>query len=150
MKDTDELMNDLNEAKDIKSFLAENGDELRNIDLKTYLAELLKKKNLTRADVVKNSGMDKSYAYHIIDGTRKNPGRDKVLALAFGFKADLKEAQRMLYYAGKNLLYPRSARDSMIMMALKQGSTIMETDELLFKFQEEVIIKENDSEEKDK
>lgn len=138
-KNTDRLFNELKNEKNIEAYLNKNADELVDINLATYLEKMLQLKNIKKAEVAKASGLDVSYVYHIFQG-RKQPNRNKVLALAFGFKATLEETQYMLRYAKQNLLYPRDKWDSIIISAINQHLSVTETDVLLSKLGETTFI----------
>ena len=98
--------------------------------LSEYLMLLLKQKKLKRADVVRDSGLEKAYVYQIFSGEKK-PARDKLIAIAFGLHLNSKETQRMLKLGGCSELYVKQTRDAIIMLAIHQRKDIWETDELL-------------------
>ena len=83
MKSTDDLANEIKESNNILDFLAENHEEMQLGGLPQYLEEWLREKNLSKADVVRQSNLNRAYVYQIFLG-RKYPSRDKVIALAFG------------------------------------------------------------------
>ena len=123
---------DLKIAQSLSDFFAKNKDKMLAGNLSGYLNELVAKKNLVIADVVKDSGLEKAYVYQIFDGKRKNPSRDKMIAIAFGMHLNEEETQRMLKLAGHRELYPRIARDAAILFAIQRGMSIRETDRELF------------------
>ena len=129
-KDTAQLEHDLTEADNVKNFLDDNAENLRKFTLAEYLRRLLAEKNLTRAQVIRDSQLKPDYAPHIFAG-RKNPSRAKVLSLALAMKLSPKEADYLLYYAGHNKLYARDEWDAVIAFALLNGKTVLETDKLL-------------------
>ncbi len=129
-KDTAQLEHELTEADDVKAFLDANAENLRNYTLAEYLRRLLAEKNLTRAQVIRDSLLKPDYAPHIFAG-RKNPSREKVLSLALAMKLTPKETDYLLYYAGHSKLYVRDTWDAVIIFALENGKTVSETDELL-------------------
>ena len=92
--------------------------------------ELLTQKGLKRAQVVEDSGVDKAYVYQIFNGS-KNPSRDKLIAITFGMHLNEKETQRVLKLAGHSALYPRVARDALILFSIQRGKDIWETDDAL-------------------
>ena len=122
---------DLEKANSLKDFLAKNEANMLPRDLSQYLNKLVYKKDLVIADVVKDSDIDKVYVYQIFGGQRKNPSRDKLIALAFGMHLDEDETQRMLKIAGHSELYPRVARDAAILFAIRHGKSVWEADNLL-------------------
>ena len=122
----------LTEATNFSDFLMHNKDNLIDLSLSEYLNLLLQEKGLKKADVVRNSGLDKAYVYQIFSGD-KTPSRDKLIALAFGLHLDAKESQRMLKIGRYSELYPRIPRDAAILFSIQRGKDIWTTDELLFK-----------------
>lgn len=129
-KDTCELENELSEADDVKKFLEDNADNFRRFTLAEYLHRLLGDKNLTKAQVIRDSQLDEGYAQHIFGG-RKNPSREKILSLALAMNLSAQETNRLLYYAGHNKLYARDERDNVIAFALENHKTVLQTNELL-------------------
>ena len=53
MKKTTQLMEELNGSDDINSFLSNNKDSLDRQDFARYLCELVKKKKMTKIEVIK-------------------------------------------------------------------------------------------------
>lgn len=83
----------------------------RMVSFYEYLQQYLTDKKLPVADVMNNSRINKNYGYNIINGTRKRPSRDKVLALCIGAGMDFDEVQNSLELAELPLLNPRNERD---------------------------------------
>lgn len=131
-KDTEQLENELSAADDVEKFLDENADNFRDFTFAEYLKRLLKAKNLSRKEVVEASWIDFGYAPHIFSG-RNVPTREKVLMIALAMKLSPKEADYLLYYAGREKLYARNPHDAIIIFALERGKTVLETNELLRK-----------------
>lgn len=129
-KDTEQLENELTKADDVKKFLDDNAENFRSFTLAEYLRHLLDAKNLTKAQVIRDSQLDEGYAQHIFGG-RKNPTREKILQLALAMRLSPKEANYLLYYAGHNKLYARDERDNVIAFALENRKTVLQTNQLL-------------------
>lgn len=130
-KTTQELINEIKSSNSIYTYLDENKAQLFDLDFKSYLNQLLKQKNCPKAYAIKHSGLSETYAYQIFAG-KKAPSRDKVLALCFGMKLTISEAQHLLNKAGVSELYPRDQRDSVVLFALKKELSIIECNELLY------------------
>ena len=130
-KTTEELKHEIKEATDIEDYLRENKENMLDRSLPRYLEELLDQKGLSRAQVVRDSLLDRAYVYQILSG-EKNPSRDKLLALAFGLGLSGDETQRMLKISCNRELYARDKRDALILFALERGKTILEVNESLF------------------
>ena len=138
-KDTEELNNELIEAKGVENFLEDNQENFREYTLSEYLALLMEQKQMTKAEVISKSELEQVYAYHIFAGRKKKPARNKILALALALELTPEETQRLLYYAGCERLYVRSSWDSVILYALGHHMSVMDTETLLFNLGENTL-----------
>ncbi len=138
MKTTDELIHEIKTSKDILDYLEKNSGEMQVDSLPEYLKDWLKRKGLSKADVVRRSNLNRAYVYQIFLG-RKYPSRDKVIALAFGLGLDSDEAQTLLKQAGYRELYPRDPRDALHLYSLSQGETILQPNEALYHHNNQVL-----------
>ena len=129
-KSTGELFTELKAEKNIGDWRNRNREEFI-APLGEYLEKLLQEKNLSKQEVIKRSGLSREYAYHIFSGTKKNPSRPKILALAFAMELNLDEVQYLLRYARQGVLYPRNRWDAVIMSAIEQKLSRLQTNELL-------------------
>ena len=133
-KDTFELEHQLSIAKEIESILRDDSDNIPNMTVSEYLAELLDKHNLSKTDVISASNLDRHYAYHILSGEKKQPSRQKILALAIAMELSHQETQRLLYYAKVNQLYVKNTWDKVIWYALEKKLSVDETNCILNDF----------------
>ena len=108
-------MDILRSKPDAAAFVQENADELQNKTVPELLADLLERKQLTRATVIRAAGLARTYT----------PTRDKLIQLAFGFQLTVEETQALLKAAGHAVLYPRNARDVVIIECLYQRCGII-------------------------
>ncbi|MBQ7514712.1 MAG: hypothetical protein IJS96_00395 [Schwartzia sp.] len=138
-KDTENLFAELEQDAKIERFLSENREEFLR-PLPEYLEQLLAEKHLEKHTVIRESHLDRSYAYQIFSGRKENPSRPKLLALALAMRLNLDETQYLLRYAGHGSLYPRNPWDSIIISAIGQGLSVMETNLLLEKLGETVLL----------
>ncbi|WP_432627410.1 hypothetical protein [Brotaphodocola sp.] len=92
--------------------------------------EIIAEKHLNRAEIIRHSLIDRTYAYQILSGIRL-PGRDKVLALGISAGLSLKEIQRLLEYSELGILYPKSARDAILIYGIEHHFDVMKINELL-------------------
>lgn len=130
-KATDEMLNELEMAADYESFAAKNNDIFVKGIIADHLNKLLAEKNIPLKEAVKNSGIERVYAYHIFSG-KKIPSRDKLLAIAIGMKLTSGETQDLLKHTCNRPLYPKDERDSVILYALMNGYDYQKTNMLLF------------------
>lgn len=133
---TDDLMNRLNSVEDN----AELNEYVNDIDdrypagFADYIKQILEQKGMSVADLQKKSRIDRTYIYQIMDGS-KNPGRDKIIAMALGAQLTLEECQRALKTASEGILYAKNRRDSILIYAVNNRLSIMETNALLEEYQ---------------
>lgn len=138
-KSTGELFTELKKEKNLNGWRTNNRDEFI-LPLCEYLEKLLTEKNLTKQEVIEGSGLNREYVYHIFSGKRKNPSRAKILALAIAMGLDLDEIQYLLRYAQHGVLYPRNQWDAVIISAVEQKLSVMQTNELLHNLGETLFL----------
>ncbi len=137
-KSTNELIHEIKNATDVEDYLTENKQYLLTRDLSEYLNMLLRKKEIRKADVARNSLLDRVYVYQIFSGI-KVPSRNKLIAMSFGLHLSDEEANTMLKLSGNRELYARDERDAIILFALQREMNISDTNELLFNHGLEVL-----------
>ena len=95
----------------------ELSDELPS--LSDYLNEYIGKKGLLVSDIVKRSGLSRDYAYAILNGNRKNPTKDRIIALCLAIHMNLLETQRALKICGM-VLYSKIKRDAALIICINR------------------------------
>ncbi|MGM9570882.1 MAG: helix-turn-helix domain-containing protein [bacterium] len=123
----------LKNVEDLASYFSKNKENMIPHNLVTHLEMLLKQKGIKKSKVIEDSQIDRKYGYQIFSG-EKNPSREKLIALAFGFHLSDEETQTMLKLSGNRELYVRDKRDAIILYALQRGKSILETNDLLYEF----------------
>lgn len=139
-KTTEELVNELVSAPDIREFLAENEDNIETMSLSEYLKQLLEQYKLDKSQIFHRAKMNENnYGYELFRDDNKKPSRDKLIRLCFGFPLTIEEATRVLRCGKVRPLYPRDRRDAYVMYALKNRYTIDKLNDLLFESGEKVF-----------
>lgn len=138
-KSTDDLNKIIREKKDIKDFFKENSNELMFSSLADLLEFYIHSKSLDKSEVLEKANMVKSYGYELFNGNKKNPSRDKLIALCFGMELNLDETNHVLKQAGLSELYVRRPRDAIIMNSISHNKSLMETNETLDELGEDPI-----------
>ncbi len=128
---TEELLKELKNASDLQGFFELHQNDFLEKSLDSYLNEFLSVGKLSLAQVAKASGAGE-YVYKIFKGERK-PSRDILIAICFGMKLSLEEAQLLLRIAKFSILDSRDKRDSVIIYALSHNMTVFEADDMLDK-----------------
>lgn len=103
-----------------------------------YLEYMLEAKGLEKAQVIKDSDIQRNYGYQIFSGI-KQPGRNKLIALALAMGLSLEETQRGLLIAKEGTLYAKDKRDSIIIFSINKKQTVLDTNNLLFEMGEELL-----------
>lgn len=134
---TEELLERLLASRSVDSYLekAETPDR----SLPDYLFELLDKRKLKRADVMRGSGLNGTVVYDIFSG-KSRPGHDHAVMLALGLKANLRETQRILRLAGASELWCKRRRDAVLIWCIEHGLTRAETDDELYRLGEKTLL----------
>ncbi len=138
-KSTDELMKILESKKTYEEFFSEAVGELYFSSVSEYLEVLLSEKALNKSEVIRKANLDKNYAYQIFSGTRTNPSRNKILMLAFGMGLTVPETRKLLKVCNLTDLYPRSPRDSVIIFCLNNKLSLIQTNEKLEDFGQDIL-----------
>lgn len=138
MKDTNELLNALKKGENIGTYLEENETEFVRTTVSEYLQKLITEKSLEKSDIIQKSGLDRTYAYQIFNGTRI-PSRDKLILLAVGMKLSLDETQKLLKYCSLAPLYAKLRRDSTIIYGLVNGMNAIELNSMLYDAGEKLL-----------
>lgn len=133
---TEELLEQLLSAPSPAQFASEHKITTRT--LPDYLQQLLDEKGLTRAQVIRDAGLNETYGYQIFMGQR-NATRNKMLQIIFAMKCSLREANRILQASGANELYCKNRRDAIIIFCLEHAHTLIQTDQELYRFGEATI-----------
>lgn len=108
-----------------------NSDTDTNIE--EYFNSYIGVNKLELNDVVKKSDIPATYAYGILNGSRRNPSRDRVIALCIACEMDLVHTNRALKIAGCNPLYSKVSRDAaIIIMINKEEYNIRIINEFLY------------------
>lgn len=124
-------MDELLKANNIGDYLKENSRYMVSDELSTYLNNIMAKKGLVKTDVIKKTEFSEVMGYQIFAGTRQ-PSRDSLICICVAMEMDLEETQTILKIAGFAALYPKTKRDSIIILGLNENKTVPEINETLY------------------
>lgn len=124
---TGTLFNKLNNCKNGEALLSQKQTAPTCARL---LREILEKAKMSVSEWIAGANISKSYGYQILRGER-TPGRDILLRTALVVQLSLKDTQRLLAVGGCGALYPKVRRDAVVIFALNQKMTLLETEELI-------------------
>lgn len=113
-----ERLKQIKSNREEEAFINQYAYKKEQMQFYEYLRKFIADNGLSMATVMNKSQINKNYGYNIINGTRKNPGRDKVLALCIGAGMQFDDVQKALELAGQPGLSPRDERDIRISVAI--------------------------------
>lgn len=122
MISTDKLEETLKNSKNVDNVLS----QIHNMTFTEYFYYLLEKYHLKKSEVINASGLDKSYAYKIIEGTRGNHSKDKIFRLSLAMQVSQQEANHMLTLMNAGALYVQNARDLILLNGLIKKESVMD------------------------
>ena len=126
-----ELWARLFQAPTVDRYLADNAEACKPPAFSDYIGRLCQSRDEKPEWVINRSGIERSYGHRLFSGTR-NPSRDTVLQLAFGFDLTTDETQQLLKVARATPLHPKVKRDAIIAFCLHNHLSIMEAQQTLF------------------
>ena len=138
---TEELMKLLRSAKntkDLKDFTSMLSDASFPATFPDYLMAKMQCEDMSAAELISRAQIQRNYGYQILDG-RRNPSRDKVIALSLALHLDVNETQRALMIAKNGQLYSKNKRDSILIFALGKKLSVIQTNELLYEMGEVIL-----------
>ena len=132
------ILSNIDSAREMEEYmeLPKVADSLQTFP--DYFRSLDAVQEMDSGELIRNSGLERSYYYQVMKGTRR-PGRDKVLRLCLAAGLNLKETTRALELSGNAVLYPRKRRDIILTVAVNQMADIDDTNLLLFKYGEKPL-----------
>lgn len=137
-KNTDDLLKELKNNCEIESYINTNSMAFIYHTISDFWYETCEKSKMSKSNIINKSEFNYSFFYDVING-RKIPTRDKIIRLALTMKLDFEDCQQALRLSDKALLYPKIKKDSIIIYAINNSLTIFECNELLKKFNEEIL-----------
>ena len=128
---TRELWARLFQVATIDDFFREDGNACNFPVFSEYINELCKVRKEKPGTVIKRSNIESSFGHRLFSGMR-NPSRDTVLMLAFGFELSPDDAQQILKVARHTPLHPKVKRDAVIAWCLHHHKTIVDAQQILY------------------
>ena len=138
-KTTDELLKIMERESHLKNFFKDNCEEFEDTTLSKELTRLLNQYELTKSVIIRDSLLDKTYAYQIFDGKRTNPSRSKLLAICLAAGITLSETQHSLRLGHVEQLHPRHIRDCVIIHSINHHISVLKTNEILYDMKKELL-----------
>ena len=100
----------------------------------------MKVKRFSVMELVRSSGIERTYCYQILNGRKKRPGRDKILRLCLSADLNIEETNHALAVSREATLFPKVRRDAILSYAICHHYSVNETMELLDTFHEDLLL----------
>lgn len=126
---TEDLLNELRNAKNINVFLDKHEEEFIKETPGAFLNHIISSGHITIAEIAKASGVGE-YIYKILNNTRK-PSRNVIIAVGRGMNMTLDEIQMLLRISKFAILDSRDKRDSIIIYGFVNDMSVFDIDEML-------------------
>lgn len=137
-KETDELKKILKSThpEDIDGFFEENRDSMSDTPdaFCAYIKGIMKENGVSQQEAFLNADVPERYGYKLLSGEKHTRQRDVILRICFGAGMTLDETQKALRKYGMPELYPKVARDALLMTIFNnKPKNIIEVNRLLMK-----------------
>lgn len=129
----DNIVNFINNEKELNEYLSKTISNRINLDFVEYLDKLRDEKKISKAELINNANINRTYGYQILNGT-KSASRDKILKICLSGRFTIEETNRLLTLGGYSRLYSKDPRDTVIIFAINKGLSVIDTDLFLDKF----------------
>ena len=130
---TRELWARLFQAPSVDLFLSGGGGDCPLPSFSEYITQLCEDRGVRPEAVVRRGDIERSFGHRLFSGAR-NPSRDTVLQLAFGFGLTADETQQLLKVARATPLHPKVKRDAVIAYCLHGRRSLVDAQECLEKY----------------
>ncbi len=111
---------------------------------KDLLYSQMQSRSLTAKEMIRLSGIERSYFYHILSG-HQVPGRNMVLRIALCMELGIGETNALLRLAGASGLYARFRRDGLLIYAVSHHLSMSHANEILLTAGEAPLYREEKS-----
>lgn len=95
------------------------------------IAQLMMKKGISRAELIKRMNIDRNYGYQLLNGIRR-PTREHVIRMGLVLGLDIVSFQKLLKTADKKPLYVRDMFDAKVFFAVKHSMDYNEAVEFIW------------------
>lgn len=134
---TAQLLEVLKNQKNYDDYVKENEENFVTGKPCDLLTTEIEKRGFSKAEIIRNSGIERHYAYQILSGV-KNPSRDKIIMFCIGMGMNLEETQHFLLECAASSLYAKNKRDNVTLFAIENHLSIIELNDLLYELNLEI------------
>ena len=130
----EEMLLNIDNEKSLEQYLKQVPANHPVTTFAEYYQALIDRKSLEKSELCESSGIERSYFYHILSGS-KRPGRDKILRMCIAADFSAKETDEALRCGKEASLYAKNMHDAIILFALNNHLSVTDMNELLDSYQ---------------
>lgn len=135
---TERLINSISRDKGLTEILSENREAFIELSLGEYLNLIISKMHMSKARVIRESGINRRYFFDILSGKRR-PDRNYVIRILLSVGASFQDAQWLLMATQYPQLYARDKRDCVIIYCFEHRLSAKECGGMLFNLEMDSI-----------
>lgn len=140
--ETDIVLQNLHNAKSMTAFFDENKELFVHVSIGQYIEQEIQSRKLTKAKIIRESGINKRYFMDILAG-KKMPTRRYIIRIFLALGLELCNVQWYLKACGYHQLYVRDKRDCIIMYCVDHKLSVKECNAMLNRIGQENLGFEN-------
>ncbi|MCK5129992.1 MAG: helix-turn-helix transcriptional regulator [Clostridiales bacterium] len=129
-RDTEKILDHLSGTGSLTEFFQENKEVFNLLTIGEYIELELKNRKLTKASIIRKSGINKRFFFDILAG-KKTPSRRYIIRLFLALNVDFSDVQWYLKACDYPQLYVKNKRDSIIIYCLNNKLTVSECNKML-------------------
>lgn len=129
-QETEKILDQLSASQSLTAFFQENKEAFDLLSIGEYIELELKSRKMTKASIIRKSGINKRFFYDILSG-KKSPNRRYIVRILLALQVDLADAQWYLKACDYPQLYAKNRRDSIIIYCLNKKLTVPECNKML-------------------
>ena len=129
-RETEKILDSLSDTASLTEFFQENKDAFDLLTIGEYIELELKKRNVTKASIIRKSGINKRFFYDILSG-KKSPNRRYIIRLFLALGVEFADVQWYLKACDYHQLYVKTKRDSIIVYCLNNKLSVSECNKML-------------------
>lgn len=128
--ETEKILEQLSGTQSITEFFSENKGVFDLLSIGEYIELELQTRHLTKAGIIRKSGINKRFFYDILSG-KKSPNRRYIIRLFLAMGMELSDVQWYLKACDYPQLYAKNKRDSIIIYCLNKKLSVTECNRML-------------------
>jgi len=128
--ETEKVLSKLSGTQSITEFLEESKDSFDLLTIGEYIQLEIENRNVTKAKVIKQSGINKRFFYDILSA-KKMPNRRYIIRIFLALGLDLPDVQWYLKACDYSQLYAKNKRDAIIIYCINKNLAVSECNKML-------------------